>query len=92
MAWPGAIRAIFSMLYSFSCPAGYSLSAQYGPIGCLNASGQFALDAVIVPVSLQPESIDPATNFSDGATLGWGVAAAMAAAWGVVHLRKALFR
>lgn len=35
-------------------------------------------------------SNDPATNFFDGMTLGWGVAAAMIFAWAIWVLRRGL--
>lgn len=79
------------MLYSISCDQGASFGFLGGYAGCFLEDGSSA-PGTAVPVSIQPESIDAQTNFTDGATLGWGVAAAMAAAWAVVHLRKALFR
>jgi len=35
-------------------------------------------------------SCDPATQFGDGLTLGWGVAGAMVLAWGLTYLRRFL--
>lgn len=85
------------MLYSITCSdgemAGFSAAGVFRGIGCVYPDGSPSGGIPSMqPVSLQPESIDAQTNFTDGATLGWGVAAAMAAAWAVVHLRKALFR
>lgn len=83
------------MLYSFSCSVGtVGLSPISGAFNCYDSNGNPlpGVSVTLQAVSLQPESIDAQTNFTDGATLGWGVAAAMAAAWAVVHLRKALFR
>lgn len=83
------------MLYSFSCSEGtVGLSADSGGFKCYDSYGMplVGVPVTLQAVSIQPESIDAQTNFTDGATLGWGVAAAMAAAWAVVHLRKALFR
>jgi len=31
---------------------------------------------------------DTSTNFLDGVTIGWGVAAAIIAAWGISHLKR----
>lgn len=81
------------MLYSISCPPGSALSGQYGPIGCITSpGGEFVSGStvVITPVSLQPETLNPGTNFTDGALLGWGVVAAMVAAWAITILRRAL--
>ena len=83
------------MLYSFSCSQGtVGLSSVSGAFKCYDSTNTVisGVPVTLQPVSLQPESIDAQSNFTDGATLGWGVAAAMAAAWAVVHLRKALFR
>lgn len=33
---------------------------------------------------------DPQSNFEDGFILGWGVLAAMAAAWGIMFMRRAM--
>jgi len=41
------------------------------------------------PCTLQP-SDDPVQQFTDGAILGWGIAAAMVAAWAVTVLRRGI--
>lgn len=82
------------MLYSFSCSQGTVGLSVSGAFKCYDGSGLplLGVNVTLQAVSIQPESIDAQTNYTDGATLGWGVASAMAAAWAVVHLRKALFR
>lgn len=57
---------------------------QVAPDGSL---GQMA-DAM-VPVVAFPDC-DPYESFKDGMTMGWGVVGAMAIAWGVMYLRRAL--
>lgn len=53
--------------------------------------GAFVDSVVFVP-SFQPcDTTDiPYQNFADGAMLGWGVAAAMVAAWAIHTLRRGL--
>lgn len=80
------------MLYSFQCPSGSALDVSAtGVVQCFDGSTYSAVSAV-VPVSIQPANFDPEESFSDGMSLGWGVAAAMVSAWAVVHLRRALMR
>ena len=77
------------MLYSFSCSQGtVGLSPVTGAFKCYDSSGNpiLGVNVTLQAVSLEPESIDAQTNCTDGAILGWGVAAAMAAAWAVIHL------
>lgn len=62
-----------------------------GVVQCFDGATYSAVSAV-VPVSIQPSNFDPEESFSDGMSLGWGVAAAMVAAWAIVHLRRALMR
>lgn len=76
------------MLYSFQCaPSEVLAVSSAGSVLCSDG-----VAPVVAAVSLQPANVDPVTNFSDGMALGWGVVAAMAAAWGVVSLRRALMR
>lgn len=80
------------MLYSFQCPTGSALNVSAtGAVQCFDGTNYTPLSAV-VPVSIQPANFDPEESFSDGMSLGWGVAAAMVAAWAIVHLRGALMR
>lgn len=82
--WP-----IFIMLYSFQCASGSTLDVSTsGVVSCFDGSNYSAVTSVL-PVSLQPTAIDPTSGFTDGMTLGWGVAAAMAAAWAIHTLRRA---
>jgi len=74
------------MLYSFACPLGASLTVVTGG-GLLCSDSSLPVASA---VSLQPVGVDPATNFTDGAVLGWGVVAAMAAAYAIHLLRRAL--
>lgn len=74
------------MLYSFQCAPSEALSiSSGGVILCTDGAAP-----VVSAVSLQPVNLDPVTNFSDGAVLGWGVVAAMAAAYAIHLLRRAL--
>lgn len=80
------------MLYSFQCPSGSALNVSAaGVVQCFDGTNYASVSAV-VPVSIQPANFDPEESFSDGMSLGWGVAAAMVAAWAIVHLRRGLIR
>lgn len=80
------------MLYSFTCPTGSMLDVSpAGAVQCFDGSTYSAVQAATA-VSLQPVGVDPQTSFTDGMTLGWGVASAVVAAWAIVHLRKGLIR
>lgn len=74
------------MIYSFDCSAGV-LQVVAGTLQCTD-NGVMS----VRPVSYAIDTSDPTTGFSDGMELGWGVVAAMAAAYGVHLLRRALFR
>lgn len=74
------------MIYSFECSAGV-LQVDAGSLSCTD-SGVLS----VLPVAYAIDTTDPSTGFSDGMVLGWGVVAAMAAAYGVHLLRRALFR
>lgn len=77
------------MIYSFQCTSGASLDvSSSGAVTCYDGSTYTAVIAV-QPVSIQPVGTDPETGFTDGMTLGWGVAAAMAAAWAIHAMRRA---
>lgn len=78
------------MLYSFQCDTGSALAVDSaGAVSCFDGTTTTPVVSVL-PVSLQPAGVDPVTGFTDGAVLGWGVAAAMVAAWAVHSLRRAL--
>lgn len=78
------------MIYSFQCPSGFALDVSAsGVVDCFDGATHSAVLSV-QPVSVQPVGVDPATGFTDGMTLGWGVAAAMAAAWAIHSMRRAL--
>jgi len=65
----------------------------YYRLACVDSSGSLLAGANTMtssPVSMAIETSDPVTGFTDGATLGWGVVAAMAMAWAITHLRRAL--
>lgn len=74
------------MIYSFECSAGV-LQVVAGSLSCTD-SGVLSVH----PVSYAIDTSDPTTGFSDGMVLGWGVVAAMSAAYGVHLLRRALLR
>lgn len=77
------------MIYSFQCASGSVLDvSSSGAVSCFDGSIYSAVVSV-QPVSIQPIGIDPVTGFTDGMTLGWGVAAAMAAAWAIHAMRRA---
>lgn len=76
-----------TMIYSFDCSAG-TVQFANGVFSCSDSAGTVSAQ----PVAYAIDTTDPSTNFSDGMTLGWGVVAAMAAAWAIVSLRKALYR
>lgn len=77
------------MIYSFQCASGSVLDvSSSGVVACFDGSTYSAVVSV-QPVSIQPVGTDPATGFTDGMTLGWGVAAAMAAAWAIHAMRRA---
>lgn len=73
------------MLYSFDCSAGV-LQVSGGALSCSDAAGTLT----VTPVAYAIDTTDPSTGFSDGLTLGWGIAAAMVAAYGIHVLRRAL--
>lgn len=75
------------MIYSFECSSG-DVIISAGLLGCSDPLGSITA----TPVAYAIDTTDPVTGFTDGMVLGWGVAAAMAAAWAVVYLRKALYR
>ncbi|EKZ97634.1 hypothetical protein D769_19293 [Cupriavidus sp. HMR-1] len=56
----------------------------------ISSTGDVAMlaDAAVPVIQFPP--CDPAANFMDGMTVGWGVVAAMFLAWGVVYLRRGL--
>lgn len=74
------------MIYSIDCSVG-TVTFSGGVFGCTDSGVVSA-----TPVAYAVDTTNPDTNFSDGMSLGWGVVAAMAAAWAVVVLRKALMR
>lgn len=85
------------MLYSFRCPSGTSLqvstssSTGLSQFFCGPDSETVVYPGVeIVPVSLDPQNVDPVTGFTDGVLLGWGVALAMVVAWAIHVLRRAI--
>lgn len=75
------------MIYSFECSLGAVVFTD-GVFSCSDPAGTVTAQEVAYAI----DTTDPTTHFNDGLTLGWGVVAAMAAAWAVVSLRKALFR
>lgn len=77
------------MIYSFECASGSVLDvSSSGVVSCFDGSAYSAVVSVL-PVSVAPSVVDPTTGFTDGMTLGWGVAAAMAVAWAIIQLRRA---
>jgi len=57
---------------------------QISSAGDVSMLSDAAAPAIVFP------PCDPAGTFKDGMTVGWGVVAAMIAAWGVVSLRRGL--
>lgn len=57
---------------------------QVGSDGSVGTLSDASLPAMTFP------SCDPRAAFFDGMTMGWGVVAAMAAAWAVVAMKKGL--
>jgi len=87
------------MIFEFICtnPAlipGISTNASTGlqTFKCFDADGEIVLGIVqMKPVTVTAAPVlDPLTGFTDGAVLGWGVVAAMAMAYGIHLLRRAL--
>lgn len=77
------------MIYSFQCASGSVLDvSSSGAVACFDGTTYTAVVSV-QPVSIQPVGTDPQTGFTDGMVLGWGVAAAMAAAWAIHAMRRA---
>jgi hypothetical protein len=56
----------------------------------ISSAGDVAMLSDATAPSIQFPVCDPAGSFKDGMTVGWGVVAAMIAAWGVVSLRRGL--
>lgn len=56
----------------------------------LSSSGTLTLNTTTLAPSLTFPTCDTFTNFNDGLTLGWGVVAAMAAAYAFTLMRKGL--
>jgi len=52
------------------------------------SSGMQTLNYSVDPPAIVFGSCNPSDNFFDGMTLGWGVASAMVAAWGIAFLAK----
>lgn len=78
------------MIYSFQCPAGYVLDiSSSGLTQCFDGAAYTPVTSVLA-VTVQPVGVDPQTGFTDGMALGWGVAAAMAVAWSIHVLRRAI--
>lgn len=84
------------MLYGIECGPGASaeiilqVSSGKGQIACVDGEGAVAFPGpVLVPWDDSPDSGSPVESFMDGHVLGWGVALAMAAAWGIHILRRA---
>ncbi|WP_298609619.1 hypothetical protein [uncultured Thiobacillus sp.] len=80
---------------SAATPQLYNLGPGYGStIYCMLPGGVqsgAAGVAAMKPITLTASDAagDPASNFTDGAILGWGVVAAMAVAWGLKQLGRA---
>lgn len=74
------------MIYSIDCSAGTVTFT--GIFGCSDAAGVVSA----TPVAYAIDTADPTTHFSDGMILGWGVVAAMSAAYGIHLLRRSLLR
>lgn len=73
------------MIYSIDCTAG-GVTFTSGIYGCSDPAGT----VTATPVAYAIDTTDPTTNFTDGMILGWGVVAAMAAAYGIHLMRRAL--
>lgn len=84
------------MLYGIECGPGTSAeiivqwNTGIGQIACVDGEGNVVFPGpVLVPWNESPDSGSPVESFMDGHVLGWGVALAMAAAWGIHILRRA---
>lgn len=73
------------MIYSLDCTAGTVIFTG-GVFDCSDPAGTITA----MPVAYAIDTTDPLTGFSDGMTLGWGVVAAMAVAYAIHLMRRAL--
>lgn len=73
------------MIYSLDCTTG-TVTFTSGVFGCSDPAGTITA----TPVAYAIDTTDPTVHFSDGMTLGWGVVAAMTAAYAIHLMRRAL--
>lgn len=103
ICWPSnaqAVDAYFSSLAPFQTIGSFTTENIYTFDGSSWQLSQYSISSAGVrnlvystpapslsfPTCITPN--DPDTLFTDGLTLGWGVAAAMVAAWGISYLTK----
>lgn len=86
------------MIYDFVCsvsgaevwPMVNQASGEYR-LKCSMPDGTFGGILTLKPVTVSAApTATPGAEFTDGAVLGWGVVAAMVAAWGITVLRRGI--
>lgn len=82
------------MIISFNCSQGsVAVSAVSGALKCVDSNGTAitGVPVTAMAVTVSPTATtSPEAAFSDGLVLGWGVVAAMVAAYAITILRRAL--
>lgn len=81
------------MLYSVQCPTGSTLSAELGPLGCVDSTPAYVTSGVVVvPVSIMPDPAIPEITTADLSILLSAALGIFAMAWGFKSIGKLLFK